>query len=115
MIYLVTRTSSYDKQPIPEAKVGQFDFWHTRTVNEEEFNKRFSEKEGLWRSKGTDHSVTNDGFVTRKEGKRDKWFIEISTLEELHSLIIKYGDIVISSEAYGFKIPEIEFYDTYRE
>ncbi len=116
MKYIVSRTSAYgEEKPCEEAFKHPYENWHTRTCNEEEFNKLFSDREGLWRSKGRNHTVTDKGYITRQQDDTMEWTIEINSLEELNAFASKYGELVISPDAYSSKSPEIEIYDNYRE
>lgn len=115
MIYIIERTSCYnDKAPCEEAVKRSFERWYTPSCSEEEFNKRFSAKQGLWRSKGKNHTLTEEG-VTRIEREEELWSIEINSLDELQKLSEKYGELIIKAPDYGLKAPSIEIYDDYRE
>ena len=50
---------------------------------------------------------------------RETHTIEINSLEELHSFIHKWGEPVVifnpNEDGTGFRFPEIEIYDDYRE
>ena len=53
-----------------------------------------------------------------KEGKKEKWFIEIDSLNSLMDLIYDEGPIIIFPEDEGWGVkgrPTIEIYDGYRE
>ena len=116
MKYIIKRTSGYgEEKPCEEAFKHPHEKWYTRTCTEDEFNARFSSREGLWRDKGTNHSITEKGYVTRQEPDTEEWTIEINSLKELNDFASKYGELVISPEAYSSKSPEIEIYDDYRE
>jgi hypothetical protein len=115
MVFEVMRTSSYrfftrsDNPPCEGAFPSTAPKWHTIPCSEEEYNKRYSKGAGgLWREKGTNHSVTLEGHIRRQEGVREIWAIEISSLEQLVSFISKYGEIVMDDGC-------IEIYDSYRE
>ena len=116
MKYIVKRTSLWNKgKPCEEAFKHPHEQWHTRTCTEDEFNERFSLKEGLWRDKGTNHSITEEGWITRQEPDTMEWTVEINSLEELNDFANKHGQLIISSKSYFSKSPEIEIYDDYRE
>lgn len=110
MKYIISRTSSYDKKPCKEAFKYPHEIWHTRTCTEVEFNEKFADREGLWRSKGKNHKVTKEGYITRQEKDKEMWTIEINSLEELHNLSEKYGLLTYNSPSSA-----IEIYDDYRE
>jgi hypothetical protein len=115
MKFRITRTSSdyfYEKKPCEKAVEGTYLHTHTRTCTEEEFNKRFAHREGLWRSKGINHRVDSRGYIQR-EDEREGFLIEIKSLEELLELIAEVDcPVVISKDN---PMPEIEIYDDYRE
>ena len=114
MKFRITRTSSnyFDEaRPCEKAVKGTYLYTHTRTCTEEEFNRKFADREGLWRSKGINHRVDSRGYIQR-EDEREGFLIEISTLEELVAFVDEVGDIVISKDN---PMPEIEIYDGYRE
>jgi hypothetical protein len=69
MKFVISRTSSLlsEGKPCTEANKMAFEKWHTRTCTEEEFNLRFSAREGLWKDKGKNHTVTKDGYISRQE------------------------------------------------
>jgi hypothetical protein len=116
MIYVITKTSAYgDEKPCEEAKKRIFERWHTRTCSEDEFNEKFSDREGLWRSKGKNHTITKDGYITRQEDDEEAWSIEINTLDDLQKLIDKYGSLIIFDQHHALNVPYIEIYDSYRE
>ncbi|NCU26025.1 hypothetical protein EOM86_04805 [Candidatus Nomurabacteria bacterium] len=114
MKFRITRTSSnyfYEKRPCEKAVKGTYLYTHTRTCTEEEFNRKFADREGLWRSKGINHRVNSRGYIQR-EDERKGFLIEINTLEELVAFVDEVGDIIISKDN---PMPEIEIYDDYRE
>ena len=117
MKFIIERTSNYssDFSPCEEAFKMQVEKWHTRTCNEEEFNRRFSDREGLWRSKGKNHTITSEGHITRQEENVERYGIEINTIEELYSFAQKYGRVIFDAESYDSPCPTIEIYDDYRE
>ncbi len=109
MIFKITRTSVWEKKPCKEAFKHEVPNWHIRTCSEEEYNKRFAKGEGgLWREKGTDHQITDEGYVKRQEGMESCWGIKINSLDQLIKLSKKYGELI-------FDESEIEIYDDYRE
>lgn len=114
MIYVLRRTSVFDDKPCDEAIKRSFENWSSRSCTEEYFNQCFSASEGLWRSKGKNHSLI-DGGITRQNDNVEKWSIEINTLEELTAFIDKYGSIVIRADWDDPNAKMIEIYDDYRE
>ncbi len=116
MEYIITRTSVWDDNASPYGKATQKlkPVYQERTLSEEEFDRKFSGHEGLWRSKGTEHSVTSEGYIRRRDTDKMMWVIEINTLEELNQLHEEVGDLVITSCMWN-GLPQIEIYDNYRE
>ena len=118
MEFIVTRTSSWNNEmsPCEGAKPKKVDFWHTRTCTEEVFNARFGKSEGLWRANGSDHTLTSEGFITKKQGTQLVWVIKIKNLNELSSFVAKHGSVILSIEDEGpNKRMGLEIYDDYRE
>jgi hypothetical protein len=115
MKFIITKTSAYDEKPCKEAKRTMVETWHTRTCSEKEFNLRFSDREGLWKSKGKNHSITKEGYITRQQDDREAWCVELNSLEELIKFCNKYGQLIVSNEGYDYKNASIEIYDDYRE
>lgn len=116
MIFLISRTSGgYDEKPCQEAKKQPFEYWHTRTCTEKEFNRKFADREGLWRAKGKNHKTTKQGYITRQEEDQERWSIEIKSLEDLISFIEKYGGLVVQKTNINENDYELEIYDDYRE
>lgn len=114
MEYIVTRTSGWNEKPCENAFMGTCEMWQTRTCTEEEFNERFSSGEGLWRSKGTNHHINNEGFVVRKLEDQEVWKIKIDTLEDLNEFKMQEGELILSYDSSA-KSLKIEIYDDYRE
>ncbi len=118
MIYSIIRTSNWmdETPPIDKAFIANHECWQTRTCTEEYFNKHFSYREGLWKSKGTNHKEVEGGkWISRQEEDVEKWSIEINTLEELMAIVKEHGDIIIKQNGMNTVTPEIEIYDGYRE
>ena len=116
MKYLIKRTSIWsEEKPCDEAFKHPHENWHTRTCNEDEFDQCFSSREGLWRSKGRNQTITEEGNITRQEDDTMEWTVEINSLDELNKFSDKYGKLVLSHRAYGSNSPQIEIYDDYRE
>lgn len=115
MKFRITRTSSdcfYEKKPCKKAVKGKYLYTHTRSCTEEEFNRKFSDREGPWRSKGINHRVDSRGYIQR-EDEREGFIIEINSLEELLELIAEVDWHVVISKDHP--TPEIEIYDGYGE
>lgn len=117
MIFKISRTSDSlfeDKPPCKNAIKRPFAVWHTRACTEEEYNKKFSDKEGLWRSKGKNHTINERGFITRQEEDSMCWSIEVNSLDELKDFIQEEHTIIIGKEEQKNSF-WIEIYDDYRE
>lgn len=103
-----------EMQPHKDAFKKRYDRVEVRTLyNEDDFDKKFGEREGLWRSKGVDHTKNKDGHIQRTHPNDcEDWFIAIGTMEELLSFADEHGDIIIKPEGkhYG-----LEIYNDYRE
>lgn len=115
MKFRITRTSGdyFDEaRPCKKAVKGTYLHTHTRTCTEEEFNRKFAHREGLWRSKGINHRVDSRGYIQR-EDEREGFLIKISSLKELLELIAEVDCPVVISKDHP--TPEIEIYDDYRE
>lgn len=105
MRYQVRRTSAYNEKPCSEAFTATVDVWDTKTISEERFD---AQSKNSWRSRGTDHKVEENGYISRKIGTEEVWMIVINTLEELQEFIKKYGKVVVNEDG-------IEIYDGWRE
>lgn len=116
MIYIVSRTSAYGSEnpPCEGAIKRPFDYWHTRSVSEEDFNKKFAPREGLWRSRGTEHKVLENGHISRREEDQDQWSISINSHWDIRRFVEGNGKIIIKTDDNS-TAPHIEIYDTYRE
>jgi hypothetical protein len=117
MKFKLTRTTGYGEKPLRSNKVNKVmvEHWMIRTCTEETFNLKFGTREGLWRSKGTNHKKTHNGeWIMRRENDVEVWGIEINTIEELIDFAKKNGELVFKFEE-NHNIPSIEIYDGYRE
>jgi hypothetical protein len=116
MNFIISRTSQYfnENPPCEESFKKPLPSFHIRTCTEEEFNKRYSDREGLWRSEGTNHTVTEEGYIKRQEADKEEWCVNIKSIEELMSFHEKHGTLIIK-RGYSSLVPEIEIYDDYRE
>ncbi len=117
MKFVVTRTSSWhnEKPPCEGAKKERVDRIETRTCSEEDFDRKFSSSEGLWRSKGCDHSVTDEGYIKRiHKDDVGVWMVDFSDLDSLMSFYHEHGNLVIDS-CWSSGLPQVEIYDDYRE
>lgn len=117
MKFVITRSISFgdESPPCDGAKRECVDGFETRTCSEEEFDRKFSAHEGLWRSKGFNHTVTEEGYIQRiHKDDTDVWVLDFKDLDSLMSFHNKYGDLVLTS-CWSSRRPEIEIYDGYRE
>jgi len=117
MKYIIERASIYgnSKAPCEEAFKAPHEIWHLRTCSEDVFNEKFSHREGLWRDKGRNHTVTDKGYIKRQEDDAMLWTVEFITLEELTSFIEKYEEVIISAKSGNSISPRIIIYDDYVE
>jgi hypothetical protein len=118
MIYIINRASDHyikKESPCEEAIEKAFENWDTRLCTEESYNNRFALKHGTWRSKGKNHTLTEDGYITRQMEDNLLYIIDINTLEDLHRLIDKYGTLIIDNGDSRNKTPTITIYDYYME
>lgn len=114
MTRFIARRTSYRGKPCDEA----YEFtpayrWHCRTVTEDEFNSRFSAREGLWRDNGLEHTTYDNGkCIKRKDVNKEAfWVVDI---DDIMAFAKKYGSLVVSPDT-DYDMPEIEIYDGYRE
>ncbi len=119
MKIIISRTSDmYGREkPCEEARMGMFPYWSSRACSEEYFDENFSNSEGLWRSKGKNHTTVGS-HITRQEDDRELWYVDIESFDDLYKLQDKEGELIIKTYKYGGpndKLLEIEIYDTYRE
>jgi hypothetical protein len=116
MIYIIKRASiDKNKRPCEEAIQKPFANWDTRYCTEESYNNRYALKQGNWRSKGKNHTLTKGGYITRQMEDKLLYIINIKTLEDLHKLIDKYGTLIIDNGDSINKTPTITIYDDYME
>jgi hypothetical protein len=116
MIYIIKRASiDENKRPCEEAIEKPFENWDTHCCTEESYNNRFAWYQGTWRSKGKNHTLTEDGYITRQMEDNLTYIININTLEDLHKLILKYGTLIIDNGDSINKTPTITIYDDYIE
>ncbi len=109
MIYTVSRTSLWnDERPCEEAVERPFEVWDKRKWSEERFDCEYGAHQGVWRSKGRNHKITEEGYIARQLDDKISWSVEINNLEELSTFTEKYGRVIIEGRS-------IEIYDDYRE
>lgn len=117
MIFQVTRTSMFEGKPWKDCIPIQLTRVESRTFHTpEEFDKKFSEREGKWLEKGTNHRINARGYITRDMELVNEWGIEINSLEELMNFQKEVGtNLVLETSYIDGKTPCIEIYDDYRE
>ena len=118
MIFQVVRTSNRDdKKPFEDCIPIKLTKVETRTFRTpEEFDKKFSECEGKWIEKGTNHRVDARGYITRDRELVNEWGIEINSLEELMKFQEAVREeLILGTSRIDNKTPCIEIYDDYRE
>lgn len=118
MKFTVRRASKWSDEDIlvDEAKRDSIVRVETRTLySPEEFDAKFSNREGKWLSVGVNHRVDEDGWITRDNGMIDVWSVEINSLDELIKFCEKYGDVVIKNCMWNKTYKEILIYDDYIE
>lgn len=118
MLFEVTRTSLWgDEKPYDKCVPIKLTRVETRTLKTpEEFNEKFSKREGRWLEKGTNHRINEDGYITRDMEKWDRWGIKIGSLRELMNFVdaVK-NEVIIKKSMVDDKTPCLEIYDDYRE
>lgn len=115
MEFVVRKTSNGHIKPCEEAYKTQIERWETRICSEQDFDRKFSQKEGTWKSKGDKHKVNKDGHITRFVGMSEAWAMDFKTIEDLFDFVKEHGDIIVKEEPFSSNKPEIEIYDDYRE
>jgi hypothetical protein len=116
MIYTVSRTSLWNNEkPCEEAVERPFENWDIRKWSEERYDCEFGERQGVWKSKGRNHRITEEGYIARQLDDVIYWSVEINSLEELEIFIKKYDKAVIQKGGQIRNILDIEIYDDYRE
>lgn len=118
MKFIVERTSIWgNDKPYEKCKLETVDRTEIRTLRTpEEFDAKFSDREGKWLSRGVDHCIDERGYIKRTH-KNDinVWTIEINTLEELIALKDEVGERLILTTDYNSGLIGLEIYDDYRE
>ena len=112
MEFLLTSTSGGVENKIPNTTIKKYTKREVRTCSTfEEFDKRFSRREGTWLSKGVNHK-TSKGRIQREFPNG----AEGHSIEELLEFQRKVrSELVITSATDNESIPAIEIYNDYRE
>lgn len=84
MEFLLTSTSWGVENRIPNAVIKKYTKREVRTCSTfEEFDKRFSRREGTWLSKGVNHKTSKGRIQREFPNGAEGHFIEINSIEEL--------------------------------
>ena len=117
MEFLLTSTSGGDENRIPNAVIKKYTKREVRTCSTfEEFDKRFSRREGTWLSKGVNHKTSKGRIQREFPNGAEGHFIEINSIEELLEFQREViSELIITSATDNESIPAIEIYNDYRE
>ena len=118
ILFEVKRTSCwYDECPYEKCIPIKLTRVETRTLKTpEEFDAKFSKREGKWLEVGSNHRVNEQGFITRDREEEDTYGIEINSLEELMSFFNEVKEKIVLQKSYiDNKTPCLEIYDDYRD
>ena len=118
ILFEVRRTSGLvDECPYEKCIPIKLTRVETRTLKmPEEFDAKFSKREGKWLEVGSNHRVDKQGFITRDREERDTYGIEINSLEELMNFMDEVDESIVLRESWiDNKTPCLEIYDDYRE
>lgn len=118
ILFEVRRTSGLaDECPYEKCIPIKLTRVETRTLKTpEEFDAKFSKREGKWLEVGSNHRVDKQGFITRDREEEDTYGIKINSLEELMDFFNKVNEeIVLRKSWIDNKTPCLEIYDDYRE
>lgn len=117
MEFLLTSTSGGVEKQIPNTTIKKYTKIEVRVFSSfEEFDKRFSWREGTWLSKGVNHKMSKDRIQREFPNGAEGHFIEINSIEELLEFQREVrSELIITSATDNWSIPAIEIYDDYRE
>ena len=117
MEFLLTSTSGEVEKQIPNTTIKKYTKREVRTCSTfEEFDKRFSRREGTWLSKGVNHKISKGRIQREFPNVAEGYFIEINSIEELLELQKEVrSELIITSAADNESILAIEIYNNYRE
>ena len=117
MDFLLTSTSGEVEKQIPNTTIKKYTKREVRTCSTfEEFDKRFSRREGTWLSKGVNHKTSKGRIQREFPNGAEGHFIEINSIEELLEFQRKVeSELIIASATNNESIPAIEIYNYYRE
>ena len=117
MEFLLTSTLGDTEKQIPNTTIKKYTKREVRTCSTfEEFDKRFSGREGAWLSKGVNHKASKGRIKREFPNGAEGHFIEINSIEELLEFQREVrSDLIITSATDNESIPAIEIYNGYRE
>ena len=118
ILFEVRRTSGLaDRSPYEKCIPIKLTRVETRTLKTpEEFDAKFSKREGKWLEVGSNHRVDKQGFITRDREEEDTYGIEINSLEELMNFMDEVDEEIVLQKSWIDKeTPCLEIYDDYRE
>lgn len=117
MEFLLTSTSGEVEKQIPNTTIKKYTKREVRTCSTfEEFDKRFSRREGTWLSKGVNHKTSKGRIQREFPNGAEGHFIEINSIEELLEFQREViSELIITSATDNESIPAIEIYNDYRE
>lgn len=115
MEFIVRRTSDlYIDKPIEGAYLKTLKYFDIKAYETfEQFDKKLSNVEGEFLSKGRDHKINKDGNIQRTLHK-DEWCINVEDLNQLIHLSKSDGELIIINDP-NYDLSIIEIYDDYRE
>ena len=118
ILFEVRRTSYWnDECPYEKCIPIKLTRVETRTLKTpEEFDAKFSKREGKWLEVGSNHRVDKQGFITRDREEKDAYGIEINSLEELMNFMDEVDESIVLRESWSDnKTSCLEIYNDYRE
>ena len=115
MKYIITRASNWnDNQPCDNTIQEYVLYTDERTVDDPSKIEHRPSRETWYSELGYFNHRVENGHIKR-DYYRKEWTMEINTLEELHKFMEKEGEIIVSLEYCGSKLPHITIYDDYVE
>ena len=119
MIFEVTRASSWHPEDKPYDKCFPLKLMMVETRgcrSAEEFDRTTGLREGKWYSIGSNHRLSENGYITRDLKEVDRWGIEINTFEELMALKEDVKkDLILTTSYTDQSTPMILIYDDWIE
>ncbi len=117
MEFFIRSTSGRVENKISNTTIKKYTKREVRTCSTfEEFDKRFSRREGTWLSKGVNHKTSKGRIQREFPNGAEGYFIEINSIEELLELQKEVrSELIITSATDNESIPAIEIYNDYRE